>query len=306
MTSTRLENEGRALVERLGGHWSGRGGLCRCPAHTDRTPSLSVRIGQTRLLFHCFAGCSRSAVIEALLAMRHLTPALASDDTVADEAGRRSSRDAALRLWHASRPIGGTEAERYLASRALLADLACLRFHPRAPFGRSPLTVFAPALIAAVEDESDVVAVHRTRLNVPVSHQAGSPPRKAALGSLGNGAVRLARPGPTLALAEGIEDALSVTAMTGIPCWATLGAARFGRIALPVNTRALVLFLDHDGGGRKAESLARAAYGQCLTVEARYPATPGTDWNDLLRNRPAVFVERERGGGGLEAKPARQ
>lgn len=54
-----IEEEGRALVERLGGRWGADGGKCRCPAHDDRTPSLSVRPGRTRLLLHCYKGsCS--------------------------------------------------------------------------------------------------------------------------------------------------------------------------------------------------------------------------------------------------------
>jgi hypothetical protein len=49
-----IDEEGRKLVESLGGHWGPDGGMCRCPAHDDRTPSLSVRPGRTRLLLHCY------------------------------------------------------------------------------------------------------------------------------------------------------------------------------------------------------------------------------------------------------------
>ena len=44
----------------LGGHRSGEGWVCRCPAHQDKAPSLSLRDGETALLVHCFAGCSKS------------------------------------------------------------------------------------------------------------------------------------------------------------------------------------------------------------------------------------------------------
>jgi hypothetical protein len=38
-----------------------------CPAHGDKTPSLSVKEGDDgRVLMHCFAGCSTDAVIAAL------------------------------------------------------------------------------------------------------------------------------------------------------------------------------------------------------------------------------------------------
>jgi len=43
------------------GRWS-----ARCPAHADRSPSLSVRLDGERLLFHCHAGCAPEAVLAAV------------------------------------------------------------------------------------------------------------------------------------------------------------------------------------------------------------------------------------------------
>jgi len=43
------------------GRWS-----ARCPAHDDRSPSLSVRLDGDRLLFHCHAGCPPAAVPAAV------------------------------------------------------------------------------------------------------------------------------------------------------------------------------------------------------------------------------------------------
>src|SRR4029077_5210347 len=39
----------------------------RCPAHTDKSPSLSIREGDDgRLLVHCFAGCTIEKITDAL------------------------------------------------------------------------------------------------------------------------------------------------------------------------------------------------------------------------------------------------
>lgn len=40
--------------------------MARCPAHEDRTPSLSIREGDIAPLVHCFGGCDRANVIQAL------------------------------------------------------------------------------------------------------------------------------------------------------------------------------------------------------------------------------------------------
>lgn len=40
--------------------------LARCPAHDDRSPSLSIRQTDDRLLVHCFAGCPASDVLAAV------------------------------------------------------------------------------------------------------------------------------------------------------------------------------------------------------------------------------------------------
>jgi hypothetical protein len=43
------------------------GWACRCPAHDDRTPSLTLSHAEDgRLLWHCYAGCSQEDVREAL------------------------------------------------------------------------------------------------------------------------------------------------------------------------------------------------------------------------------------------------
>lgn len=37
--------------------------MARCPAHPDRTPSLSIREGDKFVLVHCFAGCETADII---------------------------------------------------------------------------------------------------------------------------------------------------------------------------------------------------------------------------------------------------
>lgn len=278
-----LEQEGRALVERLGGRWTGSGGLCRCPAHQDRTPSLSIRAGRSRLLLHCFAGCDTSDILRALLDSGLLRPGPAGQGPGLSPASRSSAPAGVRRLWAEAREIQGTPAERYLAWRGIRGSSSQLRYHPRTPLGPKPLTRFRPALLAAVRDETGLVAVHRTFLGARTARLAPLDHPKCALGALGGGAVRLGGVAPVLGLAEGLETALSATLLFGSPCWATLGAERFARVRLAAGVKRLRLFLDNDAGGRRAEALARDAFGDRCAVEADYPPQPGEDWNDVLR-----------------------
>jgi hypothetical protein len=48
------------VCETGSGRW-----LARCPAHDDKSPSLSIRDASDRLLIHCFAGCEPLDVVHA-------------------------------------------------------------------------------------------------------------------------------------------------------------------------------------------------------------------------------------------------
>ena len=59
--------DGLALLEALGVDPGRARGVTRCPAHEDRSASLSWRLaGDDRALLHCFAGCSFAEILVAL------------------------------------------------------------------------------------------------------------------------------------------------------------------------------------------------------------------------------------------------
>lgn len=57
-----------SILDRLDGvRRTRRGWSARCPAHRDRSPSLSVALGDGgRPLLHCFAGCEYTEITRAL------------------------------------------------------------------------------------------------------------------------------------------------------------------------------------------------------------------------------------------------
>jgi hypothetical protein len=286
LTTDRLEIRARQIVADLGGSWSRSRGMCRCPAHEDRTPSLSVTLGSRAILFHCFAGCANEAVLAAL-AQRGIKPATLFDGRSEPARAVRSDEapsENVQRLWREAACLTGSPAERYLAQRWIVAGSPDLRFLARTPLGPKGAVRFLPALVAAVRNDLGILALHRTFLDAKTGKIAKFDGPKRALGSLGRGAVRLHGPrGGKLGLAEGIETALSAKQLTGIPCWATLGTERFGLVAIPESVTEVHLFIDHDAGGAQAEARARAAYArEGRTILTHRPPQPGTDFNDVL------------------------
>ena len=63
-----------------------RGWSARCPAHADRANSLSIAVGDDRrVLVNCFAGCSTSAIVQAVgLKLRDLFGESSSRKHVSD------------------------------------------------------------------------------------------------------------------------------------------------------------------------------------------------------------------------------
>src|SRR4051794_17494931 len=56
-----------SIARALGGRKAGGCWTARCPAHDDRTPSLSIQdAADGKLLAHCHAGCEQQQVIAAL------------------------------------------------------------------------------------------------------------------------------------------------------------------------------------------------------------------------------------------------
>lgn len=298
-----LTQTGEAIVRRFQGKWHGTQGMCRCPAHDDRTPSLSVTLGARAVLFHCFAGCTNEAVLRALsdqgIRITQLFDGPSRVHGPPVEPTITTSRNA-VRLWQEAYPLSGSTADQYLQLRGNATTTPEIRFHPRTPLGPKSSVQFLPAMLAAVRSDAGIIAVHRTFIDPATATVASVDGPKRALGRLGTGAVRLGWPfDGKLGLAEGIETALSATQIFGIPCWATLGNERFGKVAIPDSVTELHLFIDADKGGSLAETRARAAHRRSgRTIFTHCPPIGGQDWNDVLMAAATHDASNPSGGEG--------
>jgi len=189
-------------------------------------------------------------------------------------------------LWRASLPIRRTPAERYL--REVRAIRSC-PLHPTLRFLPASRPGYHSALIAAYGlprepgpgrleiEEDEVVAVHLTLLAADglakAVNEAGL--SKIAIGpSLGFPIVVAPVPDrSTLAICEGIEDALTIYECTAMGAWASTGAKKLAALAsaVPQDIETILICADDDADGRSgAHALAKALPGRdCRLVLPR-------------------------------------
>ncbi|MCK1542202.1 toprim domain-containing protein [Bradyrhizobium sp. 160] len=189
------------------------------------------------------------------------------------------SRRKAQWLWSQREPIIGSIAETYLRRcRGYQGDLhATLGFLPSR--GDHPPAMIA-AFGAAVETLPGELAiydlairgVHVTKLKADGTGKAGTEADKLTIGVGNTLPIWLApvNDGGGLAICEGIEDALSVHAATGLGAWAAGTAGRLPAMAehVPAYVEAVTIFVDADPVGEK-NSIELAARLEAKGFEAR-------------------------------------
>ena len=156
---------------------------------------------------------------------------------------------------------------RYLFQRTGLTSFPpCLRFAPDEKYTEAgQRATWHPMMVAKV-DPSDEAArlgeravLHRTYLS-PISGKADVKEPRKMMGAMPSGAaVRLAPYTDVLGIAEGIETALSATALFGVPTWAALTAGLLQKWTPPKDVRTIYVFGDNDSqhtGQAAAYSLA--------------------------------------------------
>jgi len=290
-----------AIAKALGGRKAGAGWTARCPAHDDRTPSLSLTDTKDgKVLVRCHAGCEQERVIAALRGRGlwgesgpRSSPWTARRKPVAREPdgddAKRTER--ALAIWQLAKPSPETPVAAYLASRGLrLPPSDALRFHVAM---KHPSGGFWPAMVALVTKGFDgaPVAVHRTFLARDGRGKAPVDPQKMMLGPCRGGAVHLADPGEVLMVGEGIETCFAAMQSSGHPAWAALSTSGLRALDLPKDVRGVIVLADGDEAGEAAArdcALRWKRQGRRVRI-ARPPQ--GMDFNDMLPGRSPRIEE---------------
>jgi hypothetical protein len=284
--------DAKHLTQTLRGKWYGRYGcapcpVCQCEGHKSQN-ALTLAVGTgSKLLLNCKkTGCDyRDIATAAGITQGTYTPpdlAIFAQREAEQRKANAKRAQQAQRVWMRAQPIAGTVAEGYLRGRGITCPLPdTLRFDPQC--WHATAKTF-PALVALVEGGAGF-AVHRTYLRCDGSGKADVTPSKAMLGAVQRGAVRLSNGPQTLAVAEGIETALSLSSgLLRVPAtvWAALSTSGIRGLHLPDKPGRLTIAPDGDTAGREAaNTLAIRAHALGWQVSL-LPAPDGRDWNDIL------------------------
>jgi putative DNA primase/helicase len=287
------------IAKALGGYRAGATWMARCPAHDDRSPSLSISAGNDgKVLVRCHAGCHQRDLIAVLQARglwqtgRALGVARNPRRRIAEEpdADTLMRSAAALAIWQASQVAQGSLVATYLRSRGLhLPALPALRFHAGL---KHPSGGVWPAMVGLVTHGAtgSPIAVHRTFLARNGGGKAPVDPAKMMLGPCRGGFVRLGEPGAVLMVGEGIETCLAAMQATGNAAWAALSTSGLRSLDLPHDIREVIVLADGDEPGEAAaQDCARRWKREGRRVRIARPPK-GMDFNDLLKARRPAFM----------------
>ena len=280
-------------LSRAGHEWKG----C-CPFHPDRSPSFTIFAGDRR--FQCF-GCGANGDVVDFVARLHgvgLRDALGMLDSGTLSRVERTVLqpvrgseeadfgDAARRIWQGAAEMREeSPAYRYLVSRNLGGPVPpALRFaRLRCKLLDGDRGPRHPALVALVVDvDGNPVGVQRTFLTEDGAKAFGRD-SKLSLGRVKGGAIRLAPALGDVCVTEGMEDALSLQRMSGIPAWAAGGSSMLPSMILPDGLNTVTIGADADAAGiATAQEAAQAFARQGRLARIIYPAEGHKDFNAEL------------------------
>lgn len=166
-----------------------------------------------------------------------------------------------------------------------------IRFHPNLYHGVA--RTYHPAMVAIVRGaDGSGVTVHRTYL----AENADGSVRKAFVeptrmvmpgGKLAGAAIRLLPPvGGKIAVAEGIETALSASILHCFPVWSCVSAGGIGSFVPPEGIEVTAIFADNDKSG--AGMIGAISLAARTGAHIQMPDQEGQDWNDVLLQETTV------------------
>ena len=285
------------IIAGLGGNTGT--GMCLCPAHDDKTPSLKVSVGHNgKALVKCFAGCSQDEVLDALRArglcrQQQQIVAGASDDARHKVPAADEAQDELQRFHHGYKILrAAAKASRsqdikpgaYLEGRGINIVPPSAIILPKEKAAQYTGRRF-PAMVCTIMDDKDILAAHLTFLTQDGTAKVVSARPRQVFGPAKGGYIvcGVANSKKPLIVGEGIETTLAAMLLAGgVPGISAISASNMPSVRPPKCTE-IIIAADADDAGRKAAAqlAARLEY-EGHKVRIAVPPADGEDWNDRL------------------------
>lgn len=202
----------------------------------------------------------------------------------------------AVNLWmKAKKAETGDALSRYIYNRLRLNDVSpTLRLISNYKYydKEKNETSLHECMVALVQDkDGKPVSCHRTYLDKTGYKAKVECAKKMMPGSIPAGSsIRLAKAGPVLGIAEGIETALAASVLyDGIPVWSCISSKVMEKFIPPSDVTKLVIFADNDEnfvGQLSAYTLAnKLSVNSNLSVNVEVPYRKGIDFCDMLEDK---------------------
>jgi putative DNA primase/helicase len=262
-----------------------------CPRcdHGPRDEALGVNVETG--VYHCFRCAWKGRAGGSTTAPRPIP-------RIDNPAAKERKRERMAKRWAQAIPLENLRLSavvcRYLRTRGLSDAIRspALRQHGALPYwDKLEVQARYPALLAEIRDPSGtVVGHHATYLRADGCAKAPvSSPRKiigtTETGATRGAAIRIHPPRDgVLGIAEGIESALSLHVLQGLPVWSAISAGGLERVELPTGLCKLYIAVDLDLSGtgeRAARSLAARMLGRARSPEVYFVKPSGVAPRDL-------------------------
>jgi putative DNA primase/helicase len=221
-----------SIIKALGGNETT--GMCRCPSHNDKTPSLKVSTGSNgKVLVHCKAGCLQDAVIAALKArgLWHRRSSLFRPPTTEEtpeesSAGlaKEESLKKAREIWQAASPDDAKRLAPYFEGRGITSIPHGARWLSASQASKLTGRHYPAMVLQIVNSIDKFQGVQVLWLSRDGTTKLNTAKPRRNFGSLKGGYIKLGIPDPKrpLILAEGVENAMSASQFTLAPAIAAL------------------------------------------------------------------------------------
>ena len=293
------------IARALKGRRCGAGWVCKCPAHDDHHPSLSVAETRDRkTLVKCWSGCRQDDVIDALRRRglwdgkaRETSQAGKPRALVAERETTLKPRDP-MKTWRNAGPwVRGSAADTYLETRGIELsedEASSLRFAPAsvALADAIALAGHAGACRARLRrrDNHAPDVCSARRLGQGAAGQAGAPFRRRRTHDRRRRVVRSRGSGSRVHRRRRDRDPRSrAMRIFGVSAGcAALSAFGIRTLVLPSQARRVRISADHDEHGQglaAAREAGRRWLAEGRAVAVSMAAKVGEDANDVWRKR---------------------